>query len=73
MFSFLSFPLAGEWIAGGPPSLPLSSHVPQSRRTVHHAADDLRSPGALGWKPLRPDLSSQVSMEAGNVAPAYMK
>lgn len=71
MFSFLS--LAGEWIAGGPPSLPLSSHIPQSCRSVHHAADDLRSPGALGWKPLRPDLSSQVSIEVGNMAPAYMK
>lgn len=59
--SFFHLSLPGEWKAGGPPSLPLSSHLPQSCRSVHHPADNIWSPSAMGWKPLRPDHSSQVS------------
>ncbi len=58
---FVSFPRAGEWTAGGPAPLLLSSDLCQSCWSVHHPVDTVWSPGALGWKPSRTDLSSQVS------------
>lgn len=61
--SMLSVPpphLAGKRTASGLPQLPVSAHLSQSRRSVRHPADILRPPGALGRKPLRPDLSPQV-------------
>lgn len=50
----------GERKACVPPSLPLSTNLSIASGSVHHPADTVRPQGALGRKPLRPDLSAQV-------------